>query len=80
MYYSRDKLISLRISSNLYEKFQKLVKENTEIHSYAGKNHHRYYGKTLKKDDRCTCTDKYSLADVLEEALELLFEKNEKKE
>jgi hypothetical protein len=73
MYYHRDKLISVRISSKLYDKFQKLTKEKTEIHSYAGKNHHRYYGKTLRDS---TYTDKYSIADVLEEALELVLEKN----
>ena len=76
MYYQRDKLISLRISSKLLDKFKKLTKEKTEIHTYAGKNHHRYYGETLKGKDRYTLVDKYSLADVLEEALEILLEKN----
>lgn len=76
MYYQRDKLISLRISSKLYNKFMKLTKENTTISRYAGKNHHRYYGKTLKDHDRYTHVDKYSLADVLEEAIEILLEKN----
>ena len=76
MYYQRDKLISVRISSKLLKKFNELVKEKTEIHSYAGKNHHRYYGETLKGRDRHTLVDKYSLGDVLEEAIEILLEKN----
>lgn len=76
MYYQRDKLVSLRISSKLLEKFQQLTKEKTTIINYAGKNHHRYYGKTLKDLSPYTIVDKYSLADVLEEALEILLEKN----
>ena len=76
MYYQRDKLISVRISSKLLNKFKKLTEEKTTIHSYAGKNHHRYHGETLKGRDQYTIVDKYSLADVLEEALEILLEKN----
>ena len=77
MYYQRDKLISIRISSKLLDKFKKLTEEKTEIHHYAGKNHHRYYGKTLKEHKYYTHVDKYSLADVLEEAIEILLEKND---
>lgn len=76
MYYQRDKLISVRISSKLLEKFKKLTDEKTEIHTYGGKNHHRYYGKTLKERSTYTHVDKYSLADLLEEAIEILLEKN----
>ena len=77
MYYQRDKLVSVRISSKLLEEFKKLTKEKTTIHTYAGKNHHRYHGKTLKNKSSYTFVDKYSLADVLEEALEILLEKND---
>ena len=76
MYYQRDKLISVRISSKLLEKFKQLTKEKTSISTYGGRNHHHYYGKTLKEHSYYTQVDKYSLADVLEEALELLLEKN----
>ena len=76
MYYQRDKLISIRISSKLLNKFKKLTEEKTTISSYAGKNHHNYRGKTLKDSSPYTWVDKYSLADVLEEALEILLEKN----
>ena len=76
MYYQRDKLISLRISSKLLEKFKKLTDEKTEITHYANKNHHRYYGKTLKDRTYHTYVDKYSLADLLEEAIQILLEKN----
>ena len=76
MYYQRDKLISLRISSKLLEKFKELTEEKTTIHNYAGKNHHRYHGKTLRDHDKFVHVDKYSLADLLEEAIEILLEKN----
>ena len=72
----RDKLISIRISSKLLNKFKKLTEEKTTISHYAGKNHHHYHGKTLKDLSPYTYVDKYSLADVLEEALEMLLEKN----
>ena len=75
MYYQRDKLISIRISSKLLNKFKKLTEEKTNISHYAGKNHHHYHGKTLKELSPYTYVDKYSLADVLEEALEMLLEK-----
>lgn len=78
MYYQRDKLISVRISSKLLEKFKKLTDEKTEISHYANKNHHRYYGKTLKDRSYYTHIDKYSLADLLEEAIEILLEKNDR--
>ena len=76
MYYQRDKLISVRISSKLLDKFKKLTEEKTTITYYAGKNHHRYHGKTLRDSSLYTYVNKYSLADVLEEALEMLLEKN----
>ena len=76
MYYQRDKLISLRISSKLLKKFKELTEEKTTIHSYAGKNHHRYHGKTLQDHGKFVYVDKYSLADLLEEAIEILLEKN----
>lgn len=76
MYNHRDKLISLRISSELHEKFQKLVKKHTDINYYAGKNHHRYHGKTLKTHRDYDYAGKYSLADLLEEAIEIVLQKN----
>lgn len=76
MYYQRDKLISIRVSSKLLDKFKKLTEGKTEIHSYAGRNHYWFYGKTLRERDIFTRVDKYSLADVLEEALKILLEKN----
>ena len=76
MYYQRDKLISVRVSSRLLDKFKKLTEEKTDKHSYAGRNHYRYYGKTLKDLSPYTSIDKYSVADVLEEALEIVLEKN----
>lgn len=79
MYYKRDKLISVRISSDLLDKFNKLTEEKTTVTYYASKNHYRYHGKTLKNLSPYTVVDKYSLADVLEEALEILLEKNGKR-
>ena len=76
MYYQRDKLISVRVSSKLYEKFLKLTKEKTTTYNYGNKNHHNYHGKTLKDRSYHTSIDKYSIADVLEEAIEILLEKN----
>ena len=76
MYYQRDKLISVRISSKLLEKFKKLTDEKTEVSNYANRNHYHYRGKTLKDSKYYHYVDKYSLADLLEEAIEILLEKN----
>ena len=78
MYYQRDKLISIRISSKLLEKFKKLTDEKTDVTSYAGRNHYHYRGKPLKESKYYSYYDKYSLADLLEEAIEILLEKNGK--
>ena len=78
MYYGqRDKLISVRVSSKLLDKFKKLTEEKTKKYEYAGRNSYRYYGKTLKNLSQYTSVDKYSVADVLEEALEMVLEKND---
>lgn len=76
MYYQRDKLISVRISSKLLEKFKKLTDEKTEVTNYGNKNHYYYHGKTLKENNYYSYVEKYSLADLLEEAIEILIEKN----
>ena len=76
MYYQRDKLISVRISSKLLEKFKKLTDEKTEVSNYANRNRYHYRGKTLKESKYYNYVDKYSLADLLEEAIEILLEKN----
>lgn len=76
MYYQRDKLISIRVSSKLLNKFKKLTEEKHTVTNYAGRNHYNYHGKTLKGRDNHTWIDKYSIADVLEEAIEIVLEKN----
>ena len=68
--------LNLKLNNKLLNKFKKLTEEKTTISSYAGKNHHHYHGKTLKDLSPYTYLGKYSLADVLEEALEMLLEKN----
>ena len=78
MYHQRDKIISVRISQELLAKFNDLTNKKTEVHSYAGRKHYNYYGKTLKDRAYRTHIDKYSIADLLEEAIEIVLEKNEK--
>lgn len=76
MYYQRNKLISVRVSSKLLDKFKKLQEEKHTVSNYAGRNHYHYHGQTLKGRDVHLWIDKYSVADVLEEALEIVLEKN----
>ena len=79
MYHQRDKLISVRVSSKLLDKFKKLQEEKHTVSNYAGRNHYQYYGQTLKERSVYSWMDKYSVADVLEEALEIVLEKKRHK-
>ena len=77
MYHQRDKLISVRVSSKLLDKFKKLQEEKHTVRNYAGRNHYHYRGQTLKEQNVYSWIDKYSVADILEEALEIVLEKND---
>ena len=77
MYRKRDKIISIRVSSRLLKEFNEMTSKKTEIYSYAGRNHYNFHGKTLKDRHYRNHIDKYSIADLLEEAIEIVIEKNE---
>lgn len=68
----RDKVISLRVDSRLYEEFISIVESKTEKHvGRGGRNWYRYV------DDRGISYDKFTAADLFEQALEAYIEKYE---
>ena len=67
----RDKLISLRVNSQLVKRFESVVKSKTQVTTYAGRNHYTYKGQSAYWGG-----GKYTLADLLEAALEKYIAEN----
>lgn len=65
----RDKIISVRVDSNLLEEVQKIIDSRTYTFELRGKNHYRY------KDENGTAYEKYTIADLLESAMREYIEK-----
>lgn len=72
---ARDKLISVRVSSSLIDRFNVIVASKTQVEQYAGRNLYSYEGRRPSffngKDG-----GKYTIADLLEAALEEYIQKN----
>ena len=65
----RDKIISLRVDSELYNEVQKIINSRTEV--YKGSHHNYYY----YKDEKGLTHDKFTIADLLEEAMKQYIKK-----
>ena len=67
----RDKLISVRVDSRLLSKFDAIVKSKTNVSEYYGRKIIEYEGRSTYCGG-----GKYSVADLLEQALEEYIKKN----
>jgi len=67
----RDKNISIRVDSKKLDKFKEIVDKNTSVNNYYS---HKYY--TCKFGKQSWLSNKYSLADLVEEALEQFITDN----
>lgn len=65
----RDKIISVRVDSDLLNKVQKIIDSRTYSYELRGRNHYRY------KDEKGTAYEKYTIADLLESAMNEYVEK-----
>ena len=75
MYYGkRDMLISLRVSSTLLNEFQKRVDEHTKCYPGRG-NRNSYYTKLPGLERSVSAYQKFTAADLFEEALKAFIEK-----
>ena len=59
----RDKIISVRVNSDLLDKVQKIIDSRTYTLEIRGRNHYRY------KSENRTEYEKYTIADLLESAM-----------
>ncbi len=59
----RDKIISVRVNSELLDKVQKIIDSRTHVLNLRGINHYRYV------DENGYSQDKYTIADLLESAM-----------
>lgn len=59
----RNKIISVRVDSNLLEQVQKIIDSRTHSYELRGVNHYIY------KDEKGQRHDKYTIADLLESAM-----------
>lgn len=65
----RDKIISVRVNSDLLDKVQKIIDSRTYIIEVRGRNIYHY------KDENRHTHDKYTIADLLESAMNEYVEK-----
>lgn len=65
----RDKIISVRVDSSLLNEVQKIIDSRTYSYELRGRNHYRY------KDENGTAYEKYTIADLLESAMNEYVEK-----
>ncbi len=65
----RDKIISVRVDGSLLNKVQKIIDSRTYSYELRGRNHYRY------KDENGTAYEKYTIADLLESAMNEYVEK-----
>lgn len=59
----RNKIISVRVNCDLLEQVQAIIDSRTYSYELRGKNHYRY------KDEKGTAYEKYTIADLLESAM-----------
>lgn len=59
----RDKIISVRVDSNLLDEVQKIIDSRTQVFEARGIKHYHY------KDEKGYSHDKYTIADLLEQAM-----------
>ena len=67
----RDKIITVRVNSELLEKVNKLIESRTTVQSYNFRNHYRYHSPNEKY--KHYSIDKVTTADILEIALEMFL-------
>ncbi len=65
----RDKIISVRVDSSLLNEVQKIIDSRTYSYELRGRNQYRY------KDENGTAYEKYTIADLLESAMNEYVEK-----
>lgn len=65
----RDKIISVRVDSSLLNEVQKIIDSHTYSYELRGRNHYRY------EDENGTAYEKYTIADLLESAMNEYVEK-----
>ena len=65
----RDKIISVRVNSDLLEEVQKAIDSRTHIFELRGIKHYHY------KNENGQTHDKYTIADLLESAMREYIEK-----
>ncbi len=70
MYKQRDKLISIRVNSKLLEQVKKIIDAKTEVREGWGARKIYYY----RDEKRPYEYDKFTIADLLEEAMEKYLE------
>ena len=68
----RDKIITVRVNSELLEKVNKLIESRTTVLSYNFRNHYRYYSPN--EEYKHKHFDKVTPADILEIALKMVLE------
>lgn len=67
----RDKIITVRVNSELLEKVNKLIESRTTVLNYNLRNHYRYYSPNEKY--KHYSIDKVTTADILEIALKMFL-------
>lgn len=65
----RDKIISVRVDSSLFDQVQKIIDSRTTISHYE---HRTYY---IYRDENGKYHNKYTIADLLEKAMKEYIEK-----
>ena len=68
----RDKIITVRVNSKLFDEVQKIIDSHTYGFELRGRNHYRY------TDEKHTYHGKYTIADLLESAMEEYIENSKK--
>ena len=69
----RDKVISIRVSSDLFERFQEEVKRNTLESDLWGRSRY-YYSDGIRRSE----FNQFTIADLLEEAMVKYLEEEHK--
>lgn len=67
----RDKIITVRVNSELLEKVNKLIESRTTVLNYNSRNHYSYHSPNEKYKRRAI--DKVTTADILEIALKMFL-------
>ena len=70
----RDKLISIRVNSRLLNEFNAIVQSKTQVLTYYNRKFITYEGKAIYEGG-----GKYTVSDLLEEALEEYIKNNKVK-